>query len=199
MLTMQRGELQSQLEQLAHRRNQLFAQSHTSDGPARRELESRMREIDARSSRIDGQIQQLNDRIVEAMGRVRSGEAVVEPRVNVPQITIPPFEGGFPFRQRGPDMRQVGAFLAVEAVVLTLVGLMFWRIGMKRMREQFERMFTQQAAQMNQLQQAVDVIGIEVERISEGQRYVAKVLTDGSAPAMPVGRKEPAPAQRPDR
>lgn len=191
---MQRGELQNQLEQLAARRAQLFAQARMmQDGPARREIEGRLSEIDARSARIDGQIQALNDRIVEAMGRTGSqGQIIVEPRVNVPTITIPQFEG-FPFRQPGPDMRQVGAILAAEAVVLTLVGVIVVRIGMKRMREQFERIFRQQAEQVNQLQQAVDVIGIEVERISEGQRYVAKVLAEGS-PAAVLSRKDSTPA-----
>lgn len=186
----QRGELSRQLQQLTERRLQLFAQSQSmGDGPARRELEARISEIDARSARIDGQLAGLNDRIVEAMGRVNQSAPVIVdvPRViTTPQITIP---DGFPFRQRGPDMRQIGGIMAAEAVALVLIGAVAWRFGMKRMREQFERMFTQQASQMNQLQQSVDVIGVEVERISEGQRYVAKVLSEGS-PATSVGRVE---------
>jgi cell division protein FtsB len=199
MLTAQRGELQDQLQQLAERRNQLFAQSRTmAEGPARHELEMRMNEIDTRSSRLDGQIQALNDRIVDAMGRVgQSRSVIVEPRV-VPQISIPPFEGpgspGFRFRGPGPDMREVGGIMAAEAVALVLIGVIAWRFGMKRMREQFDRVFTQQASQMNQLQQAVDVIGIEVERISEGQRYVAKMLNEGVPASMTGGRKDLAPA-----
>jgi len=38
---------------------------------------------------------------------------------------------------------------------------------------------------MDQLQNAVDAIAVEVERISEGQRYVTKMLNDGSA--QPIG------------
>jgi cell division protein FtsB len=197
MLTAQRDELQDQLQLLSDRRSQLFAQFRTMpEGPARHELEMRMNEIDTRSSRLDGQIQAMNDRIVEAMGRVgTSGPVIVNvPRGAGPQISIPPFEGpGFRMRGPGPDMREVGGMMAAEAVALVLIGVVAWRFGMKRMREQFDRVFTQQAAQMNQLQQAVDVIGIEVERISEGQRYVAKMLNDGSPVAMPVARKDRAP------
>jgi cell division protein FtsB len=197
MLTAQRAELQGQLQQLAGRRDQLFAQSHTTpDGRARGELESRMAEIDARSAKIDGQIQGLNDRIVEAMSRVGSPTQVIVdvPRVNVPQISIPPFEG-IGFRQRGPDMRQMGGMMAAEAFVLAAIGLVFWRMSVRRMRDQFDRMFAQQSTQMSQLQQAVDVIGIEVERISEGQRYVAKMVTDGSAAgATPQGARGEAKA-----
>lgn len=87
-------------------------------------------------------------------------------------------------------MRQIGGIMAAEAIALALIGVVFFRIGMRRMRERFERMFTQQSSQMNQLQQAVDVIGLEVERISEGQRYVAKMLTEGSPAAVPTARKD---------
>jgi len=200
VLTLQRSELQSQMEQLRQRRNQLDEQRHvTSNGPAQARIEAQMAEIDARTARLDGQLQTLNDRILESMGRVGSTRQVIvdAPRVTVPQISIPPFDGMF--RQRGPDMRQVGGIMAAEAITLALIGVVFFRFGMKRMREQFERLFAQQSTQMNQLQQAVDVIGIEVERISEGQRYVAKMLTDGSPGAMPVGRREvgAAPIGRP--
>jgi len=191
-LTAQRSELQSQMESLSRRRNQLDEQRHVApSGEARAQIEARIAELDVRSARLDGQIQGLNDQIVEAMGRVGSGRPVIVdvPRVTTQQISIPPFDGSM-FRQRGPDMRQVGGIMAAEAVALVLIGVVAWRFGMKRMREQFDRVFMQQASQMNQLQQAVDVIGIEVERISEGQRYVAKMLTDGSPGAMPVARRE---------
>ena len=96
---------------------------------------------------------------------------------------VPPVN--FPGR-RGPDMREIGGIMAAEAVALVLFGLAFWRFGMRRMRQQFERAIGTQSGQLNQLQQAIDVIGVEVERISEGQRYVAKVLSEGSAPAARV-------------
>jgi hypothetical protein len=37
---------------------------------------------------------------------------------------------------------------------------------------------TELAAQMNRIEQAVDTMSVEVERISEAQRYQAKLLTD---------------------
>jgi cell division protein FtsB len=196
MLTAQRAELQSQMEQLSRRRNQLDEQRHIApSAAARSQLEARLAEIDARSAKIDGQIQGLNDRIVEAMSKVNSNSPVIVdvPRVNVPQITIPPFEG-FGSRQRGPNMGQMGGMMAAEAFVLAAIGLVFWRLSVRRMRDQFERLFAQQSTQMNQLQQAVDVIGIEVERISEGQRYVAKMVTDGSAAGAPQGGRGEAKA-----
>ena len=181
MLTDNRRELTRQVEELSNRRNVLYAQLRNASPAARGELESRMSEIDGRLSRLDDQIARLNEQITEAIGRTGSSPQVIEvPRiVRGGQINIPPFNV-----QRGPDMRQIGGIMAAEAVALALIGLVFWRLGMRRMREQFDRMFTNQSSQLNQLQNAVDVIGVEVERISEGQRYVAKVLSEGS----PAGR-----------
>ena len=52
---------------------------------------------------------------------------------------------------------------------------------------------------MDRLEQAVDAIAIEVERISEGQRYMTRLLTEGSAPALPVGQRAAEPVRMPDR
>jgi hypothetical protein len=64
--------------------------------------------------------------------------------------------------------------------------------------------FVDQAAQqrLDQLQQAVDTIAVEVERISEGQRFVTKLLSDrstlgaGAAESVRVGHKSAIPSER---
>jgi hypothetical protein len=52
---------------------------------------------------------------------------------------------------------------------------------------------------MERLEQAVDAISIEIERVSEGQRYMTKLLTEGSAPALSVGQRSAEPVRLPDR
>jgi cell division protein FtsB len=180
-LTAQRDELQAQMGQLPRRRNQLDEQRHLASGAARSQIEAQIAELDARSTRLDAQIMQLNDRIAGAMGRLADLPAGADRVVRIPEVRIPEFQ--FPASRRGPDMREIGGIMAAEAVALALIGVVFWRFGMRRMREQFERMFSAQTQQLTQLQQAVDTVAVEVERISEAQRYVAKVLTEGS-PAM---------------
>lgn len=192
-LTAQRGELQAQLRALQERRTQLFVQSQAApNAAARGELESRMSELDGRSARLDRQIESLNDRIADLMVRLsQTPEAVTNvPRiVQGPEIRIPNFV--VPPTRRGPDMIAVGGMMAAEAIVLALIGLTFWRFGVRRMRQQFERMFSAQTQQLAQLQQAVDTVAVEVERISEAQRYVAKVLTEGATPALSSPRDAP--------
>ena len=197
LLTDQRNQLQRQAEELSQRRNVLVSQHRNMpDNAARRELETRMGEIDGRLSRLDGQIDKLNEQISEAIQGGGGGGGNNAPViVDVPRIVrggtinIPQFNTQ---RQREQDMRQIAGVMAAEAVAFALIGVAFWRFGMRRMRESFDRAFSNQATQLGQLQNAVDVIGIEVERISEGQRYVAKVLSEGSPAAKAL-------AQQPER
>jgi hypothetical protein len=42
---------------------------------------------------------------------------------------------------------------------------------------------------LSRLEQAVDAIALEVERISEGQRFTTKLLTDQARPAEKVARQ----------
>lgn len=202
-LTLQRSELQSQLGQLQRRRNQLDEQRQVASQAQRPAIESQMADIDARAARIDQRLLSLNDQIAAALERrtaiaggqagAQAGSQGNQPRViRIPEISIPPIN--IDRGQRRDDMRQIGGIMAAEAVTLVLIGVLAWRAGMKRMRDQFDRVFAAQSQQMNQLQQAVDVIGIEVERISEGQRYVAKVLSEGSpaGAALAAGRREGA-------
>ena len=42
---------------------------------------------------------------------------------------------------------------------------------------------------LGQLQQAVDTIAIEVERLSEGQRFTTKLLAEGTTDIAPIPAK----------
>jgi hypothetical protein len=45
---------------------------------------------------------------------------------------------------------------------------------------------------LGQLQQAVDAIAIEVERLSEGQRFTTKLLADGARGIAPIPAEPPS-------
>jgi hypothetical protein len=46
-------------------------------------------------------------------------------------------------------------------------------------------------ARLNQLVDAVDAIALEVERISEAQRFTARLLAERQAPPAPLARRDP--------
>ena len=64
---------------------------------------------------------------------------------------------------------------------------------MKRMEVQRHALpITALAQQMERIESAVEVIALEIERISEGQRFVTKLLSEGQkAPALGTGQRSP--------
>src|SRR5207248_2406343 len=54
------------------------------------------------------------------------------------------------------------------------------------------QVLTETAQRLERLESSVDAIAIEIERISEGQRFVTKLLSDGqAAPVLGSGQRAP--------
>ena len=49
---------------------------------------------------------------------------------------------------------------------------------------------------LDRMEQGIEAVAIEIERISEGQRFVTRVLGSGSAEPVAVARAEPVAAER---
>ena len=81
---------------------------------------------------------------------------------------------------------EAGGLLGVVfggVAVLTLVKAWAKAIGNKPAAAQIS---PEVAARLERIERAVDSIALEVERISEGQRFVTKVLSDrGEIPRLP--------------
>lgn len=60
-----------------------------------------------------------------------------------------------------------------------------------------QRLSPDLAVRLERIEQAVDAIAIEVERISEGQRFTTRLLTDRTG-AEPLGLPASQPARRPE-
>ena len=81
------------------------------------------------------------------------------------------------------------AFFA--AVVFCVVGLPIARAWARRMdRRAVPAASPEVSSQLRHLQQSVEAIAIEVERISEAQRYTARMLTEGAAQPVEVRQGE---------
>jgi len=142
-------------------------------GNRRSELESRVKALDDRSARLEQELLQADDAITDALAR---GITLEESRR--PGITIVPGRGNV-----GEDVATV---MFVEALSFVLLGVVLFRRLRRRGPFAVARLAPEEAARLEQLQRSVDVIAVEVERISEGQRYVTKVLGD-KLPAIGVG------------
>ena len=84
----------------------------------------------------------------------------------------------------GPE---VTAFLQVAIIVVVLIGaLSAITVGLVRgvqSKPKNIKVGDAQNLQLEQLQQSVDAIAVEVERIAEAQRFSAKLLAERAEPA----------------
>jgi hypothetical protein len=101
-------------------------------------------------------------------------------------FTVPPFgfrENVIP--QQVVDI-SVAFFLTMAAII---IGLPLARAFARRMdrRGGAAQIPNEIASQLTQLNQAVDAIALEVERISEGQRYTTRLLSEQQGGKLPTG------------
>ena len=175
-----REELGNQLERLEERRRELARD-------LQREPESGNREgLQRRIADVDQRILELDKQLAEADLAVARAAAI--PGAIVERPDPPP----------APDPDAPYEAVAIVSSVLTVFVLFplaiayarrLWRRGAVAVAELPKVL----AERLGRLDQAVDAIAIEVERISEGQRFLTKVMTDshagralGAGPAEPV-------------
>ena len=88
----------------------------------------------------------------------------------------------------GPEIVvPLGAFLC--AIVLA-IGVPLARAYSRRMdaESRSPRLPTEISERLERMEHALDSVALEVERISEGQRFTAKLLSEGSRQIQPGGQ-----------
>src|SRR5919202_7040855 len=182
----QREELRDQRSTLEDRRRDLVQESQSAEGVNKAGIDRRIAEIDQRISEVDKQIAAADLQVAKAAGI---------PGAVVPDPAPPP--------DRGPPEGVV--VLSGLFIVFVLFPLAFaqarriWKRTAKVVLDVPQALVDR----LTRLDQAVDTIAIEVERISEGQRFLTKVMTEGPrslgpGPAQPieVHAREAAPVPR---
>lgn len=109
-------------------------------------------------------------------------------RITVGGTEVPPFRRGEDIPPEAVDMA-LGFFFTVAVII---IGLPLSRAFARRMDRKAvpAQIPTEVTAQLGQLTQAVDAIALEVERISEGQRFTTRLLSeqrDAARHALPAG------------
>ena len=78
-----------------------------------------------------------------------------------------------------------GGMLALQGLTFVLLAVVLWR---SFRRQVTTRLGGEDANRLEQLQRSVDVMAVEVERISEGQRFTAKLLNEQVAEPARVAK-----------
>ena len=150
----------------------------------------RIATLDGRVVQIEKQVQQLDDAISAGLANadINHGADVEVPLVPPGSPTFPgwpapptPPGGGFTLLPPGgdPAIPINGRNLMVGGVVtlalFAFTGWLAFRYALARV-SRLAGLSGTNASQVSQLQQSVDAIAVEVERISENQRYVTRLL-----------------------
>jgi hypothetical protein len=179
-LTVQQAGLRAQLDGL---RRQLGDMLQTN--PARPGVQQQWADVGSQLAAVDGQIAGVRARIAQKTGRPIG---LTERRVIDDGVRGGP----------DPDLAVAGGIAISLALVLPLS--IAYAIRMLRRNPVRTPPRTEDfGPRFDRLEQAVDAIAIEVERVSEGQRFVTKILAErpaaetlalGAGPAEPIRVQE---------
>jgi hypothetical protein len=168
-LKARREELSNQLQSVDSRRSKLLNQlKSTGDPTATKGLQDRLGLLDARQLQLESDLAQ-------------TGQALSSAAAGLIASTSDPSK---PF---GLTTGQTTA-LSVLSIIFILfplavgVGRGFWKRASRPGPP--PAVFTETAQRLERLESSVDAIAIEIERISEGQRFVTKLLSEGQAAPM---------------
>lgn len=177
-LQAQRDELREQVQQLEHKREEITEQirENRSQGLDISGLEQRLKDIDARISGIDQQLAIADN----AVARQSAVPGAVPPS--------PPE----PFHHDGgpPEGVFVLAGIFIVAVLMPIsiaIGRFVWRRGGSG-RAAAVPIPANLDDRLKSIEQAVESVAVEVERIGEGQRFMSRVFTDRAGGVMPDAR-----------
>src|SRR6476619_883531 len=165
-LKAQRSELSNQLESVDSRRSSLMKQLRSNGDPvAVKGLEARLALLDARQLQLEADLQ-------------RTGQLLSSTSAGLVASTS--------------DPPRMGSFTTNQTMALSVLGIIFigfplaiglakamWRRSIKP--GVAPQALAETAQRLERLESSVDAIAIEIERISEGQRFVTKLLSETPA------------------
>lgn len=82
-----------------------------------------------------------------------------------------------------PFVVPLGAF---AMVAILAIGVPLARAFARRVEQGPPKMSSDVLARLERMEQAIDSIAVEVERISEGQRFTTKLLAQRAEPSDPI-------------
>jgi hypothetical protein len=160
-LTARRDQLNEQLESVTDRRNDLIEQMRTAPNPAMAGLQGQLSVLDARILQLENDLATTGQEIAAASPALIS---MAEQRPD--EDSNGSFDDG------------VGAGVAGSVVVMPVLFFFLYRRWKKSPRNRGPLMISADSERLQRLEQGMDAVAIEIERISEGQRFVTKLLSE---------------------
>jgi archaellum component FlaC len=157
-----RAEISNQLENVSSRRKGLADQLHGKTGQDLAGLEQRIRILD--------------DRIVQMETDLAvTGRQLTQGMTTATTSSPPPFLG------IGADNAAMLGGMFTMFVMAPFAFAITRRVWKRTTAQSVRHESTVSEERIQQLEQSVDAIALEIERVSEGQRYVARIITEAKA------------------
>jgi hypothetical protein len=152
-------------------------QSMRLDNPARPPVQQQAADVGVHIAQVQGQLASVEEQLAVHGAR--------------PATIVPP-----PVFNRGPDPDMIVglSFVLILAVALPFAIAFARRLG-RRAPAPNDARFDPTTPRLDRIEQAVDAIAIEVERISEGQRFVTRLLAERPIQASGANAEPIAEAQ----
>jgi len=169
-LRSRRSEISSQLSNVDMRRQRLIKELKTiTDPTAQKGLQDRLALLDARQLQLETDL--------ATTGQVLQNVAALGSTSN-PNI---------PFGLRTNQVMALSVLTIIFVLFPLAIGVArnFWKRASRTGPS--PAALTETAQRLERLEGSVDAIAIEIERISEGQRFVTKLLAEGQPTLLPSG------------
>lgn len=156
-----RSELSNQLVSAADRRSEIAQELRRSEGSVRAGLEQRLAVLDNRILQLESDIAETGQQLTSApAGAIAASED--------------PFAGFIE-----PHVVEKVSIMFTLFVLAPIAVSVAWAIFRRTMRPPAKRVQGAEGGErLERLEAAVDAIAVEIERISEGQRFVTRLLTE---------------------
>ncbi|HXD24027.1 MAG TPA: hypothetical protein VN613_11775 [Gemmatimonadaceae bacterium] len=176
VLLSRRSELSDQLNSATGRRNDLSRQLRNARvGPDQTGIEARITQLDARIISIESDMQAVGQAISAAPRGLRQ---------TTTSTSVPSYRYG------QPTAGQVTAMSIIGMITIGLpLSLAFAKILMRRAsRPPAPQIPKDVSDRLERMEQGIESVAIEVERIGEGQRFVTQLMSDrAQRAALPEG------------
>jgi hypothetical protein len=143
---------------------------------------------DAEKDALEEHLKELNTRIIDMEKQLHKSDAEVAAAAGIPGATA---SEPRPIRNGPPDgVAIIGTIFGGIAMVILAVAFArrLWK-GTTKVVSQIPGALE---ARLTRFEQSIDAVAIEIERVSEGQRFLTKVLSEqnpraiGAGPAQPI-------------
>lgn len=172
-----RSDMSTQLNSAVDRRNELAEDLKSAPAGTEQGILNRIQLLDARILQIERDIESSGQMLRSGMV-VNDGTALVAP------------EGVGPTGLREETLTIFGIAFAFTFLLPMSIGFMRLMFRRARRRDvEAAQPSAEQSERMSRIEQAVDAVALEVERVGEAQRYQARVLAEANLiPALGHGQ-----------